>query len=584
NISESSGSLFCGIEYNTDIYSEDRILRMGEHLKTLISSVIKNPQALVKDLEIIPVEEKNILLNTFNDTNREFPREKTLIDLFEEQVCKTPDNIAVSVDGIDLTFRELNEKANIVGHYLRDNYAIKPDDLLGIMLERSERMVIGILGILKSGAAYVPIDPEYPDSRIDYIIQDTDLKIILGPKTEGFFIDIDNILTNTGKILNPSGNNNSNDLAYIMYTSGSTGNPKGIAIEHGSVINFLTGLNNFVYDNYTERLNIALFASFSWDGSIESAFSSLTLGHTLFIIPAEYKRNTDKLLTFYVDNSINITDVTPVVIDMFNFSISGYSDRLQLKELIVGGDALSATSIKRFLSYFPIDSAPGIVNSYGPTECCVNSSYYRVQDIDLDDSKILSIGKPALNVGYYIFDGDLNLSPLGCYGELYISGEGLAREYFNNRELTDERFIVNPVTNERMYRTGDVVRWLTDGNVEFLGRMDNQVKIRNFRIELGEIENTLIGIEEISSVAVMAIENGNGEKELAAYYVSEKEIRISDIRSFLKETLPHYMVPSYFIHMESFPLTSNGKLNRKALPEPDGIINTGIEYIAPRNV
>ncbi len=583
SFAEREGYLYCGIEYNTDIYSEDRIKRMIEHLKTLISSVVENPETMIKNLQIIPPKEKNRILNVFNDTKIDFPSSKTIVDLFEEQVERTPDNVAVVFGDNEMTFRELNGKANIVANYLRYNYDIKPDDLVGVLLERSEKMIIAIIGILKSGAAYVPIDLEYPASRIEYILQDTKLKIILSNKMDGIFIEIDKILKNTDMNLTFPRNNNSNNLAYIIYTSGSTGNPKGIAIENRSVINFLTGLNEFVYRNYTRHLNIALFASFSFDGSIQQIFSSLTLGNTLFIVPEEYKRNIDKLLNFYVDNSIDITDATPVVIDMLNINVSEYAKMLQLKELIIAGDVLMSTSIKRFLSNFNTDSAPKITNAYGPTECCVDSSYYRVEVSDLCDSKILPIGKPAINVGYYIFDENLELSPLGCFGELHISGEGLARGYFNNKALTDEKYIVNPVTNERMYKTGDIVRWNPDGNIDFLGRKDNQVKIRNFRIELGEIENSLIDHTDISSVAVIVLEDDNGEKDLAAYYVSEKEMKISDIRSFLKDTLPNYMIPSYFIQMESLPLTQNRKIDRKALPKPDGRINTGIEYVPPRN-
>ncbi len=582
NFSETGEGLFCGIEYNTDIYSVDRIKRMVEHLEILILSVLDNPESRIKDLEIIPADEKNLLLNVFNDSKTDYPSDKTIVDLFEEQVRKTPDNIAVVFEDVELTYKELNEKANIVGHYLRNNYDIKPDEFVGVFLDRSEKMIIAILGILKSGAAYVPIDPEYPKGRIDYMLEDFNPKVVLSEKEGELLLDINIILDKALNKENLEKITNSENLAYVIYTSGSTGVPKGVLIEHKSVVNLVNSLNNSIYSKYIQKINISLFASFSFDASIKQLFCSILLGHCLHIVTNKAKQDIVQLLDFFEANEINIADGTPVLIDLLNERISDYSNKLRINEFIIGGDALYYSSIKKLLSNFEINK-PEITNVYGPTECCVDSTLYNYRK-DNNNSEIVSIGKPLSNTKIFIIDNYNNLVPQGISGELCISGAGLARGYLNRAELTAKKFVVNPfLPGERIYKTGDLARWLPDGNLEFLGRIDNQVKIRGFRIELSEIENALAQHNEIILTVVVAKEDIKGDKQLIAYYVSDKELELSELRNILRISLPNYMIPSYFIHMETFPLTPNGKIDRKALPKPDGTFNTGVEYVAPRN-
>ncbi|MCP4163144.1 MAG: amino acid adenylation domain-containing protein, partial [Deltaproteobacteria bacterium] len=587
NFSETAGSLFCGIEYNTDIYYEDRIKRLINHFKTLVSSVLENSQAKIKDLEIIGDEERTFLLDLFNDTKKDYPTDSSIVDLFEDQVEKTPDNIAVVFEEVELTYRELNRRANIVGHYLRDNFGIKPDDMVGVLLERSEKMVIAILGILKSGAAYVPIDSEYPDARIEYIIEDSDPKVVLVGKDYIYknhkYLEINKILESRGNVENLERLTEPKNLAYIIYTSGSTGEPKGVLIEHRSVVNLVYGLDDLIYSRYNEKINISLFASFSFDASVKQLFCSVLLGHCLHIVPKEMKMNIIQLLNFYEKKDIDIADGTPLLLDLINNQNSKYLKGMKVKEFIIGGDALYTSSIEKLLSNFNI-SKPKVTNVYGPTECCVDSSLYRFSDLDLINSKILPIGKPIGNIKIFILDRKFKILPIGVAGEIYISGEGIARGYLNQSELTNIKFVGNPfMTGERMYRTGDFGRWLSDGNIEFLGRIDNQVKIRGFRIELGEIENALLQSVSISSAVVLAKIIDNGEKILVAYLVAEKGFEVSELRSFLMKYLPDYMIPSYFIHMDSFPLTPNGKIDKKAFPEPDESFSSVVEYVAPTN-
>ncbi len=569
NFSESGEGLFCGIEYNTDIYSEDRIKRMVDHLRLLISSVLDNPESKVKDLDIIPVDEMNLLLNVFNDTKTDYPADKSIIDLFEDQVDNTPDNIAVVFEDVELTYRELNEKANIVGHYLRDNYEIEPDDLVGVMLNRSERMIIVLLGILKSGAAYLPLDPEYPVDRIEYMLKDSYPKVVLRERDSDFendieILDINDVLQSDKSVENPGKITTPNNLAYVIYTSGSTGKPKGVMIENRNVINL-----SFWHINEFELSQVDVvsqYASMSFDASVWEIIPSLISGASIHVIKHENRMNLDILASYFKKNLISVSFLPTPIYEKFQ-----RRENLKLRVLLTGGDKLESYSTNNYKLY----------NNYGPTENSVVSTFHRVEN----NSRNIPIGSPISNTIVYIIDKNYNPTPLGVPGELCISGDGLARGYLNKPELTAEKFVENPfLSGDRMYRTGDLARWLPDGNIEFLGRIDNQVKIRGFRIELGEIENSLLQHHEISSATVVAKEVIDGDKQLVAYFVSDKEVEPFELRSFLKRSLPDYMIPSFFVDMEKLPLTPNGKIDRKALPEVDGSVGICVEYVAPSNV
>ncbi len=563
SFTETENGLYCGIEYNTAIFNKDRIERMTRHLKTLISSVISNPGIQIRDIEIIPEEEKNLLLNVFNNTKENYPQEKTIIGLFEEQVEKTPDNIAVVFEDIEMTYRELNRKANIVGHYLKGNYGIKPDDFVGVLLERSEKMIIAILGILKAGAAYIPIDPEYPEDRINYILEDSKPKTVISDRNDNPLIDINIILETGGKNRNPGLISDPENLAYVIYTSGSTGKPKGTLLEHKSLINLcMWHIKRF---ELTSSDIISQYASIGFDASVWEIFPSLISGSSLHMINNENRTDLDKLSLYFKSNRITAAFLPTPVYEQF-----GKEQFTDLRFILSGGAKLESYKKNCYKLY----------NNYGPTENAVVTTSFHVEN----QSNNIPIGKPISNTSIYILDENDCLNPIGISGELCISGEGLARGYLNHSDLTNEKFIDNPfIPGKRMYRTGDLARWLPDGNIEFLGRKDSQIKIRGFRIEPGEIEKTLLQRKDIKATVIVPYNIQNGEKTLIAYYSCDKELKIPELKGFLKKSLPDYMVPSHFIHMNDLPLTPNGKIDRKALPEPCGCIAVGGEYVAPRN-
>ncbi len=563
SFTETKNSLICGIEYNTAIYNKDRIDRMACHIKTLISSVISNPEIQIRDIEIIPEEEKNLLLNVFNDTKEDFPLEKTIFGLFEEQVEKTPDNIAVVFEDVEMTYRELNRKANIVGHYLRGNYGIKPDDFVGVLLKRSEKMIIAILGILKAGAAYIPIDPEYPEERINYILEDSKPKTVLSDRNDNPLIDINEILETGGINRNQERTSDPDNLAYIIYTSGSTGKPKGTLLEHKSLINLcMWHIKRF---ELTSNDIISQYASIGFDASVWEIFPSLISGSSLHVINNENRTDLGKLSLYFRSNHITAAFLPTPIYEQFK-----NEQCTDLRLILSGGAKLESYKKNCYKLY----------NNYGPTENAVVTTSFHVEN----QSNNIPIGKPISNTSIYILDKNNCLNPIGISGELCISGEGLARGYLNRPNLTSEKFIDNPlVSGKRMYRTGDLARWRTDGNIEFLGRKDNQIKIRGFRIEPGEIENTLLQHNDIKATTIVPYNIQNGEKKLIAYYSCEKELEIPELKYFLKKSLPDYMIPSLFIHMINLPLTPNGKVDRRALPEPCGSITGRGEYVAPRN-
>ncbi len=570
NISENEDILYCGIGYNTDIYSEDRIMRMGEHLKILASSVIEKPESKIDDLDIIPDDERKLLLNYFNDTKKDYPKGRTIIDLFEEQAGKNPDSIAVVFEDIELTYRELDRKANIVGYYLIDNYKIKPDDLIGLFLDPSEKMIIALLGILKSGAAYIPIDREYPQNRIEYILDDSALKTVIAETTDGIYINIDDILSGNSDNGNPVRTTDSNSPLYVIYTSGTTGSPKGTIINNGNYLNYISWAIEYYLKN-PKIGNFGLFSSISFDLTTTSIYLSLLRGKCLKVYGPQ-QGISDILNDVFTGGLIDCVKLTPTHISILS---SMDIDTSPVQLAIVGGEELLNDQVRILRS---MNREMRIVNEYGPTETTVGSI---AREIEKVDEKIL-IGKPVANTKIYIINN--KLCPIGVPGELWIGGDGVTGGYLNHPELTSQKFIDNPVNSgERIYRTGDLARWLPCGNIEFLGRIDNQVKLRGFRIEPGEIENVLHNHDSISSALVIVKEVTTKEKQLIAYYSSDEELELSELISFMKNSLPDYMIPSKFIYLDVFPVTPNGKTDRKALLEQYGTVSRGVEYIAPRN-
>ncbi|MDQ6531236.1 non-ribosomal peptide synthetase, partial [Flavobacterium sp. LHD-85] len=573
---ESEG-LDLTIEYNTDIYDDYLIERIFPHFKNLLLELIQKPEKLIDQVDYLTDHEKEELVTGFNNTEVIYSKEKTIVDLFEEQAEKTPDHIAVVFEEIELSYKELNEKANRLAHYLRENYSIKPNDLVGIKLDRSEMMIIAILGILKAGAAYVPIDINYPEERISYIEQDSKCIAVLDADTLNNFNAIYSKYSqnNAERICQP------HDLAYVIYTSGTTGNPKGVMVEHFSVVSICENWKSH-YGLDQINVNLLQLASISFDVFVGDICRSILTGGKMIICSNDVKLNPEHLYELMYKQKISILEGTPsLLLPLMEYIVKENKDYSFFKILIFGSDSFNNQDYNRLKD--KLGNEIKIINSYGVTEATIDSTYY--DDYKKALNGFTPIGKPFSNTKIRILDAYGNLVPSGVYGEIYIGGDGLARGYFNNDSLTAEKFVLNPFKkDEKLYKTGDLGRWFEDGNIDFIGRTDNQVKIRGYRIELGEIESALQKHKNIDSNVVLAKTNHLGEKCLVAYVVSKEKLKISNLISHLQYMLPNYMIPSYFVQIDSLPLTPNGKIDRKALPNPEeSRILSSAEYVAPRN-
>ncbi|MBO9587036.1 MAG: amino acid adenylation domain-containing protein, partial [Flavobacterium sp.] len=557
------------IEYNTDVFDICLIERMGIHFENLMTALVQQPETDIKEIEYLTKSEKEQLLFAFNDTDIDYPKDKTITELFEEQVEKTPDNIAVAFEELKLTYREINERSNQLANYLRTNYTIQRNDLVGIKLQRSEKLIISILAILKSGGAYVPIDINYPKERVAYIEKDINCKIVIDQEVieqlnkAGEKYSKDNLETV----------NQPDDLAYVMYTSGTTGNPKGVMIEQKNVVRLVKPCSFFPLNEEKVLLSTG---SVSFDATIIEFFGTLLNGSKLILTKQENLLELESLKKVIQDNKVNslwmtaswFTQVVENEIEVFE----------QISQLIVGGDIVSPASILKVYEKYP---AIKIVNGYGPTE---NTTFSTTFEIKNQKYLNIPIGSPIPNSSVYILDEASNLVPTAVVGKIYVGGAGVARGYLNQSELTKEKFIENPFKKgERMYATGDLGRWLPDGNIEFFGRNDQQVKIRGYRIELSEIENLILEYSTDLKQVVVEVKEENNQKVLVAYFVSEIALDKLKLRNFLQKRLPDYMIPGFYIALEKFPLTQNGKLDKKALPDISGDDLVRKEYIAPTN-
>ncbi|MBX4266311.1 non-ribosomal peptide synthetase [Clostridium estertheticum] len=579
-IAAISDELLIKLSYNACIYDEQYVNRIAGHIKQIIKEVVENPEIKLSEIEMLSEEEKRKILVDFNDTKKEYPKDKTIYELFEDQVEKTPNNIAVVYEDKKLTYRELNEKSNSLARELREK-GVKPDSIVAIMVERSLEMMIGIMGILKAGGAYLPMDPEYPKDRIEGMLEDSNTKILLTQnylmdkiKFEGIIVDLEGEELFKGSKDNLEKVNTSSDLAYVIYTSGSTGKPKGVMIEHRSILNTILSRKE-EYKQTNEDYVMILF-SFAFDGFVTSFFTAIVSGSKTLLLNKQEAKDPIEISRKLTSEKITHFITVPSLY----MGILHSTEKVMLQNIKVvtlAGEKLTLSTIKKSLEIAPKIE---MVNEYGPTENSVLSTMMR--NVNLETP--ISVGKPISNTRIYIVNENNRIQPIGVVGELCISGKGLARGYLNRLKLTEEKFIQNPFeSGEKMYRTGDIARWLPDGNIEYIGRTDHQVKIRGYRIELGEIENQLLKNDAIKEAVVIDREDEQSNKYLCAYIACDKEMTVPELRSSLSKELPDYMMPAYFMQIEKMPLTPNGKLDRKALLEPDREINTGVEYVAPRN-
>ncbi len=491
--------------------------------------VLRRPSVKIEDLELLSQQEKEYLLSRFQSNDMHYPREKTIHELFEEQAHRTPDNTAVVFEGKQFTYEELNRRANQLARTLQAK-GVQADQLVGIMTERSLEMVVGILGVLKAGGAYLPIDPDSPSERIRYILNDSSISVLLycgKPQDDigfsGTCIDLMEEHFYHEKDSSLALSYQSSQLAYAIYTSGTTGKPKGTLIEHRQVIHLIEGLSRQVYSAYDAELNIAMLAPYYFDASVQQMYASLLSGHTLFIVPKEIVSDGVALCRYYQRHSIDITDGTPAHLKLL--IAAGDLQGVTLQHLLIGGEALSKTTVNKLKQLFGEHGvAPGITNVYGPTETCVDASLFNIEcssDAWARDQNYVPIGKPLGRNRMYILDSKNGRSLKGVHGELYIAGDGVGRGYLNLPELTDEKFVADPfVPEDRMYRTGDLARLLPDGNIEYIGRIDHQVKIQGFRIELGEIESVMLNVPDIQEAAVAALKDADDEYYLCGYFAT----------------------------------------------------------------
>ncbi|MBN2864186.1 MAG: amino acid adenylation domain-containing protein, partial [Bacteroidales bacterium] len=577
--------LIVKFSYNGFAYEQVLINRLETHFCQVVQTVLRDPEIRIGEIDFLTEEERKKILFDFNISAKEYPKDKTIHELFEDQVRKTPDNVALVYENGEMSYRELAEKSDTLARTLRAR-GLEPGKIVGILTERSPEMIIGILGILKAGGAYLPLDTEYPSDRIDFILENSSAVLLLTKtiylekasfentilidKPEVYTSDESPALKNLSK---PS------DLAYIIYTSGSTGKPKGVMIRHSSVVNILTALHS--YYPLLENDSYLLKTTYTFDVSVAELFGWFMEGGKLALLNPSDEKSPSGIIRAIQNYRVTHINFVPSMLKMLieTLDVKEAGKLNQLKYLFTAGEALSVSLWKQIKK-----AAPDVQfeNIYGPTEITIYATKFHLGNPE--GYTLTPIGVPVQNTRAYILDRNDKLAPIGVPGELCIAGDGLAMGYVNQPELTDEKFVVNPFEpGEKMYRTGDLVRWLEDGNIEYLGRIDHQVKIRGFRIELGEIESCLCNHQNIKEAIVMSREDRDDNRFLCAYYQSDYDIPIREFRDYIGQYLPDYMIPSYFVKMETMPRTESGKINRKALPEPDGVIRRDTEYVAPRN-
>jgi amino acid adenylation domain-containing protein len=588
-LSETENGLRGKVEYCTDIFEAHTIQRLCGHYETLLKAIASNPDQSIAELPMLTERERTQILYDWNATLSEYPQ-VCVHELFEQQVSLHPDSIALVFEEQQLTYRELNERANQVAHYLRKR-GVGPEVLVGVCLERCPEMLIGLLGVWKAGGAYVPLDPAYPMDRLSFMVTDAAVKVLLTDnKHKPLFASVNDeaicLDTDWPAIAQESTSNlppasDPSNLAYVMYTSGSTGAPKGVMVLQSGLVNYLS----WAIKTYSVGAggSVPVHTSISFDLTVTGLYIPLLAGGRVEIL-SEDVGGVSLLKALRKGNDRSLVKITPAHLELLNQQISPEEAAGRTKVFVIGGDNLVAESLVLWRKFAP---ATRLINEYGPTETVVGCCVHEVAADDPSTGSV-PIGRPIANTQLYILDRYRNPVPIGVIGELYIGGAGVARGYLNRPELNQEKFLADPFSSQsgaRLYKTGDVARYRNDGILEYLGRVDNQVKVRGYRIELGEIEATLASDPRVKSCAVLVREDEPGDKQLVGYVVPRegRSPTAEDLREFLKQKLPEYMAPAHFVFLESIPLTTNGKVDRKALPAPSNEgVSAGREYVAPQ--
>ena len=585
---EEAGGYQGRFEYCTDLFEAQTIRRLCEHFGTLLEAIVREPDQSISKLPMLTDAERQQLQVDWNQTAVEYPRDSCIHEVFETQARRTPDTIAVEYEGLRLTYAELTARANQVARYLA-RHGVGPEVMVGVCVERSLEMVVGLLGILKAGGAYVPLDPSYPKERLRFMLEDTQATVLLTqhrlvenfPHHSARVICLDRDWEEIVKESEETPENEvtAENLAYVIYTSGSTGKPKGVEVPHRGILRLLFGVEYVHLDATQTFLHLA---PISFDAATFELWGALLHGAQCVLYPGSKIPNPNELGEVLHKHKVSTLWLTS---SLFNTVIEEAPQALScVRQLLIGGEAVSVPHVKRALSLLPNTD---IINCYGPTESTTFACTYAIPRLLENKITNIPIGKPIGNTCVYILDNHLQPLPIGVIGEVHIGGDGLARGYLNRPELTAEKFIANPFSDDRrakLYKTGDLARYFSDGNIEFVGRIDHQVKVRGYRIELGEIETVLGQYPAVREAVVLAREDEPGDKRLVAYVVLRQEPAptINELRRFLKKKLPDYMVPSVFLFLKSLPVTPNGKIDRRALPVPRQDTRDGDRgYVAP---
>ncbi len=563
-------------DYNADLFGPATIERMSGHFQVVLTAVTKDPEHAISDIPILTELERHQLLSEWNDTATDYPQD-CIHQLFEAQVSQDPDAIAVVCGDQQLSYGELNTRANQLAHYLR-SLGVQPEEWVGVCIERSVDMVVGVLGILKAGGAYVPLDPEYPQERLTMMMTEAQMRFLVSKQEisqtlvssagslQIVCLDADWPVISQESALPLDNTTTSDSLIYAIFTSGSTGKPKGAGVFHKGFVNLVS----WYIEEFQLAGNTLLISSLSFDLTQKNVFAPLCLGSTLYLAspgaydPYEIVKQVDR-------HQISWLNCTPTAFNLILLAAEkqGYRDLSPLRHVFLGGEPIQVPSLEPWL-LSPLCQAT-VVNSYGPTECTDVCTFHRLSLIGSRDRASVPIGKPIWNTQLFVLNNHRQLQPIGVAGELYIGGAGVGFGYFNSPEKTRQQFVQDPqLSAGYLYKTGDLVRYLPDGSIEFLGRIDHQVKISGFRIELGEIESALNTHPHVQQAVVTVREDEPGQKRLVAYVVWDPGASVSsgDLRPFLQGQLPDYMVPAIVVELEAFPLTPSGKVDRRALPPP----------------
>lgn len=583
---DTTNSLNIYYDYQTNKLNNVDIENMHKRILYIIEQIINNKQIILDDIDIVTKQEKRFI-EKINKTNVKYPKNKTITQLFEEQVKKTPNKIAVSINNKEITYKELNEKANQLAHYLIIK-GIKQDVPVGIRINKSLEMIIGIIAIIKAGGCYLPIDLSYPEERVKFMLEDSKAKLLL---TNSKCLDKDKMNINLETVdledesiyIKDSKNiktiNKPDDLLYIIYTSGSTGTPKGTMITHRNVVRLMKN-DEFLFD-FSDKDIWTMFHSVAFDFSVWEMYGALLYGGKLVLVPEDIAKNPKQFLDLLRKEKVTVLNQTPTFFyNLLDQELKEKDSELKVRYIIFGGEALKPNLIKSWKDKYNFTK---LINMYGITETTVHVTFKELNDNDLLSDKS-NIGVPIPTLKTYILDEKLRMLPIGVEGEICVAGDGVCRGYLNREELNKAKFVENPYKKgEKLYRSADSAILGIDGNLYYKGRIDNQVKIRGFRVELGEIETKLLKHPKISKCVVLAEKKSDKDSHLVAYIVCNEDVKIEELKQYMKDLVPVYMIPNYFVKLDKMPVNSNGKVDRKILKSINYTIEKETKFEAPRN-